>query len=72
MTKKTDQKSKVKGADAEEKVLKKIQQGDYAAKKNKQKSEKKYQSEGGAKDTNLGKRTYGDKSDKKKQKNGNY
>ena len=82
MTKKTDVKSKAKGADTEQRVLKKIKDGNKAAKDAK---DSKYAKDSGYKEKkqykdksekydkgkdSLGKRTYGNKDENKKPKAG--
>ena len=60
MTKKTEQKAKVKGADAEQKVLKKIKDGNKASK---DKSMKENREKGAdASKSTLGKRPYAQKA----------
>ena len=81
MPKKTEQKAKVKGADAEQKVLKKIQDGNKAAKENRaagnqqanwaKKSDsngakKPFDKSGSGKKDFVGKRTFADKDGKPK------
>ena len=68
MTKKSDKKAKVKGADAEEKIMKKIQDGNKAAKiKNLEKKSSKENKDG---DASLGKRTFQDKDKPKANQSG--
>lgn len=75
MTKKTETKSKVKGADAEQRVLKKIQDGNKAAAEGKKEHKKpKFSSKKDQgkpdKKGDLGKRTFGNKDENRKPKSG--